>query len=44
MEQDFLLLFRQVVWGVGLANILVHAAEELKCAEEELMGDDIELG
>ena len=27
-----------------MRNILVHAAEELKCAEEELMGDDIELG
>ena len=26
MEQDFLLLVRQVIWGVGLANILVHAA------------------
>jgi len=26
MEQDFLLLFRQIVWGVGLANIPVYAA------------------
>jgi len=26
MEQDFLLLLRQVIWGVGLANILVYAA------------------
>jgi len=25
MEQDFLLLFRQIVWCVGLANIPVHA-------------------
>ena len=26
MEQDFLLVLRQVIWSVGLANILVYAA------------------
>ncbi len=26
MEQDFLLLFRQIVWGVGFAYIVVYAA------------------
>lgn len=35
MEQDFLLLFRQIVWGVGLANILVHAAGRV--TEEEAL-------
>ena len=35
MEQDFLLLFRQIVWCVGLANILVHAAGRV--TEEEAL-------
>jgi hypothetical protein len=26
MEQDFLLLLCQIIWGIGLANILGHAA------------------
>ena len=35
VEQDFLLLFRQVVRGVGLADILVHAAGRV--TEEEAL-------
>ena len=35
MEQDFLLLFRQIVWGVGLANIRLHAAGRV--TEEEAL-------
>ena len=35
MEQGFLLLLRQVIWGVWLANILVHAAGRV--AEEEAL-------
>ena len=26
MEQDFLLLIRQIVWGIGLVYIVVHTA------------------
>ena len=35
MEQDFLLLFRQVIWGVGLAYIVVYTAGRV--AEEEAL-------
>jgi len=35
MEQDFLLLFRQIIWGVGLANIPVYAAGRV--TEEEAL-------
>jgi hypothetical protein len=26
MEQDFLLLVRQIVWGIGLVYIVAHTA------------------
>ena len=35
MEQDFLLLVRQAIWGVGLAYIVVYAAGWV--AEEEAL-------